>query len=227
LGQFAMSGIELLLHLRQIAVLLQQELVAEIAVTFRVRLPVGRVPAQLQEWIEGFGDGFTEAEVECQVHWPDMMVQVVGAKPGRQPHVVRVGLFSIRHALPPDEIARKQRFVPDFDIVARVCPIVEPLDPGIVATADPVGNGAEFARTGLFAGRADEGLGRQRNGFRDLAGLVSNVLQEFQEGPVVVEVRSDGESIFASAKDVDFQDGMSAIGIRTLGHHFFFRGDAL
>ena len=139
---------------------------------------------------------------------------------------MRVGDFPIGQALAADEIARKQGLVPDFDVLASGRPIVEPLNPGIVAATDPVDNSAVFTRTDLFAGIADEGLCRNGNGFRDLAGLVDKVVQELQEGAIIVEVYGDREAIFAGPDDVDGQGGAGTIGIGPLGHHLFFRRNA-
>ena len=139
---------------------------AEVVITFGVGPAVGRVPTQLQQGVERLGDRLAQAPVEGQIQRPEMMMEVVGAKPRGEPHVVGGGDVPIVEALATDAVARKEGLVPDFDIVARGRVIVEPLDPRIVAAAYPVLDGTKFPGAGLFAGIAEEGLGGNGQAFR-------------------------------------------------------------
>ena len=152
---------------------------AQIEVALGIGLAAGGIPPEFEERIEGLGDGFARAEVEGEVQRADMMVQVVAAKPGGEPHRVGVSVFPGREPLTSHDVARKQGLAPDFDVVAAHGVIVEPLNGGGIAAAYPVFDRLPLLRTDLFPSGANEGFGAQGNGLGDVTKAVDEIVEEF------------------------------------------------
>src|SRR6266566_4870093 len=139
------------------------------------------------------------------------MVEIVGAEPRGQPDIVRLRALARVHLLAPQAVSGKERLIPDFDVVAFFRQVEEALDGGGVAATDPILHLPPCVRALWLPRIAQEGLGGEADGFSDLPVAGERVIEDFEQGAVVVQIRGDGEPVFAACHDADLQGDCGAI----------------
>jgi len=119
-------------------------------------------------------------------------------------------------------------------VVAAPDPVLELLDGGVMGDRDRLAGFLRVgeARGGLsaadgFPGIADDGLGRKAQRLWNVARLLDELIQKFQEAAVVVEIRRVGQAVLAAGDNGDLQCDFDAVRTQLLGEDFLLGEDML